>query len=295
MMTIVRALLAAAVWCACAASAIASQLYAVNNNLTSSTLYTVDAFAVPSPVGVTGLTTIVDLASNPANGTLWAVDYNIDFATWDGRLDNLTSNLHTLNPATGIASAPIAFITGPASSRLAIGSLAYDIASGKLYGNTITGVGGATRDQLYEINPYTGAATLIGNIFFSNVIALGADNFGVLYGISEAGKFITIDKTTGAGSLVASLAPGTYHDIAARPEDNTLYILKGAAELAGEFLPSRLLQISPQGVLLTDAAVSTETDITGLAFIAEVPEPSTYVLMLAGLLGLAWVARRRVR
>jgi hypothetical protein len=42
-------------------------------------------------------------------------------------------------------------------------------------------------------------------------------------------------------------------------------------------------------------AYGSAANIAGLAFVGEVPEPSTYVLMLAGLLGLGWVARRRVR
>ena len=39
--------------------------------------------------------------------------------------------------------------------------------------------------------------------------------------------------------------------------------------------------------------VFTDFPDTGVAAVASVPEPGTYALMLAGLAGVGWVARRR--
>ena len=39
--------------------------------------------------------------------------------------------------------------------------------------------------------------------------------------------------------------------------------------------------------------VFTDFSDTGVAAVASIPEPGTYVLMLAGLAGVGWVARRR--
>lgn len=209
---------------------------------------------------------IGDLTSN--GSTVWGVD--------------LTSNsLYTVNTATGAATSPVA-ITGAVGT---ITSIAFDTATNTMYGNTTASFGGG--DFLYSINVATGAATLIGNgLGVSNIFALGFAG-GNLYGVGDnTNQLVSISTTTGAASVIGSTGLGSVFDIAARPEDGEVF----AAD-SGTF--SLYTVNLTTGVMTLVGAYGSTANVAGLAFVGEVPEPSTYALMLGGLLGLGFVARRR--
>jgi hypothetical protein len=101
------------------------------------------------------------------------------------------SGLFTVNTATGAASL-VANIPGFFSS----GDLLYDNATGRFFATSSNGLAG---DSLYSIG-VNGDATVIGNIGFSNVWGLAANN-GVLYGYTSNRLQIIINPATGVGTL----------------------------------------------------------------------------------------------
>lgn len=107
------------------------------------------------------------------------------------------SQLVTVDQATGALTTVGATGFGP------IGGLAFDSATGILYGAT----SGTSSGDLIKLNLETGAGTLIGSTGLGDVAALAFGPGGVLYGglggnSEGAGSLITIDPATGAGTLV---------------------------------------------------------------------------------------------
>jgi hypothetical protein len=101
------------------------------------------------------------------------------------------SGLFTVNTATGAASL-VKNIPGFFSS----GDLLYDNATGRFFATSSNGLAG---DSLYSIS-LNGDATVIGNIGFSNVWGLAANN-GILYGYTSDRQQIIINPTTGVGTF----------------------------------------------------------------------------------------------
>ena len=161
-----------------------------------------------SSVGPTGKDGLGDLTSDPrpASQKLWSV--------------RIASNeLIEIDPTTGTAVAVI-----PMDSPDNMVSLAFDVVSGKLYGNTSVGFG-APFEALYEIDPGTGATTFVGRILFDNVYSLGFDQSGQLFGVSDAtDDLISINTTTGNGTFIADLSVAFAFDIASRPEDDVMFL-----------------------------------------------------------------------
>src|SRR5439155_355403 len=93
--------------------------------------------------------------------------------------------------------------------------------------------GGGT-SSLYTVNTLTGQATLVGSPDFA-VLGLDFEN-GTLYGVTNDSKLISIDTTTGVGTLVANENPPVRLFAAATadpsvPEPSTLVL--GLAGFAG--------------------------------------------------------------
>jgi hypothetical protein len=114
------------------------------------------------------------------------------------------SQLVTVNQVTGALT-----VIGPTGIG-PIGGMAYDPASGIMYGATSGGAGGLG-GNLVTINLATGAASVVGPVGFFNVTALefSPDN-GILYGgvsyaATQSADLITIDPNTGAGTLVGPI------------------------------------------------------------------------------------------
>lgn len=102
--------------------------------------------------------------------------------------------LVTVNQATGAASA-VGLSTGIGNLM----ALTFS-ADGTLY------AGSWATNNLYIINPITGAATVVGNLGFGGIMDLDFDSQGNLYALSDA--LYKVNTATGAGSLVTSLANG---------------------------------------------------------------------------------------
>lgn len=247
----------------------ASTLFA-SNFLSSPTLYTANqATGSLSTVGGTTLN-VGDLASNAT--TLFGVTLT-------------TNDLVTIDPTTGAIISSVA-ITGTRSGQIT--SLAFNALTNTLYGNTTPGFGSTSGDALYSIDLATGVASFIGSIGFGNVFALATDTSGALFGVSaDADEFIRINSSTGAGTLISSIGAGGWFDMAARPEDNVMF-------LSDAFGSSLYTIDTTTGSKSLVGPYGTFSNIAGLAFIpGAVPEPATWGMMLFGFGLVGSVLRRR--
>jgi hypothetical protein len=262
--------LAGALLSAVTLPAYASTLFA-SDYLTSSTkLYTANqSTGALTAIGATARN-VGDLASNAT--TLFGI-------TLGG------NNLVTIDPTTGAILTSVA-VTGTRSGDIT--SLAFNTLTNTLYGNTTTGFGSTSGDGLYAINVATGVASFIGSIGFTNVYALATDTTGALFGISDASReFVRISSATGAGTLISSIGTGGWFDMAARPEDNVMFL--------SDALGRTLHTIdTTTGATSLVGSYGTASNIAGLAFLGgAVPEPSTWGMMLFGFGLVGSVLRRR--
>jgi PEP-CTERM motif len=248
----------------------ASGLFATTYTGDTSDLYTVNqSTGAISLVGSTGVN-FGDLTST--NSQLLGID--------------LTNNaLWTINPSTAAASNEV-LISGTNGD---ITSIAWDPVTHTLYGNTTSGFAGA--DQLYGINPTTGAATLIGAIGSANVYALGFSQTGVLLGESDAtGDLLSISTATGAGTNIGPTGVSSSYDLASRPGDDVVFGLSSATY--GLYTYN-----TGTGAASLVGAYGEDVNLAGLAFLPAggVPEPATWAMMMVGFGGLVVVAQRRAR
>lgn len=266
-------LLAIAASVAAGLSSQASTLYGVEFPASTDLFVLDQTTGSSSSVGPTGKDGLGDLTSDtrPGSQKMWSV--------------RIASNeLIEIDPTTGTAVAVI-----PMDSPDNMVSLAFDVVSGKLYGNTSAGFG-ASFDALYEIDPVTGATTFVGRILFDNVYALGFDQSGQLFGVSDAtDDLISIDTTTGNGTFIADLTASLAFDIASRPEDDVMFLAD-----SGTF--SLYTLDTGTGALTLVGPYGSTENIVGLAFQNPVPEASTQTAGLAlgcALLGEGLRRRRR--
>jgi hypothetical protein len=257
-----------------AQSAPASQLLGVAFDQPTA-LYSINqSTGALAAVGLTGFTNVADLTSDPLTHTLWGVDVN-------------GNQLLEMDPKTGGALKATAL-----DSADPIGSIAFDPLTRVLYGNSVVGFGKTSQDALYRIDPLTGHTTLIGALgSFEQVFALGFDQHGVLFGISDHSReLITIDTATGLGSLIPGAPQLPFEgnfDLASRPEDNAVFVANS--------LNAQLYLLDTSNAALTPVGpYGSVTNIVGLAFLSSVPEPSTYAAFAGGLLAL-FALRRRLR
>ena len=239
-------------------------------------LYTVNQTAGTfSVIGPTGFDNVGDLTSDTRLGE--EKIYGV----------RITSNqLLTLDPVTGAGTALSTF-TAVTGGTVDIISLALNPIDGRLYGNTSIGFGAAV-ETLFEINPITGLTTAIGPIGFNNVFALGFDQGGTLFGVSDVNNdFIRINAGTGAGTLVATLSVGLEldFDLASRPSDNVMFLTEatGSGSLYTiNTATGATTLVGPEGV----------NNAVGLAFLS-IPEPSTWAAGAAALGFLGFASHRR--
>jgi hypothetical protein len=123
---------------------------------------------------------------------------------------------------------------------------------------------------------------MIGRLGFSDVYALGFGQDGTLLGVEDAdseGALISINLTTGAGTLVGDSGLEGIFDIASDPAGSGLYAADG-----NNFSLYKLNVATGAGTLV--GSYEADANIAGLAFLAPasaVPEPGTIVLLTAGL------------
>ncbi len=90
-----------------------------------------------------------------------------------------------------------------------INAIAFDPTNNDLYGTSKITIG-SNKDRIYRINLLNGGATVIGNTGFgktNNDLEFDADGnlYGVIGASTEEGQFISIDKTTGAGTSIGMM------------------------------------------------------------------------------------------
>jgi hypothetical protein len=251
----------------------ASALYSIDIN---SRVYQVSqsngmatTFATAWPPGGTR-----DLASDtrPASYRLWTT--------------NSTGELVSINAATGEGTVVGRFFP---TAGVAMRTVAFDIASGKLYGG-----GDGTSAQLFEINPQTAAATLVGNTG-RNLGGLGADLAGNLFGVVEStGEIYQLDKLTGASTLVTTVPVQSISDLAFRPEDGQLFAISQFGPIATQKSLYTVDLVSGNATRLGALEPGTSfLPMNGLAFGpgTYVPEPGLVGLLALGAMVL--MQRRR--
>ncbi len=119
------------------------------------------------------------------------------------------------------------------------GDLAFAFLNGVMYASTFGAIHGTSSDQLWTVNLATGVETFVGNIGKPNVFGLAVLG-GVLYGLDNAGDLLTINPTTGVGTVVANNAIGwtgatsAPDQVVRTPEPGGLLLLgSGMLALAG--------------------------------------------------------------
>jgi hypothetical protein len=185
-----------------AAVPLASGVPAFAIDFDSASLVSVDATdpSAPAPIGGIG-----DLLL-PAGAFVdedFSKLYAIDWYTW---------NLLTIDTSTAKTS-----VIGTAVLQNGSGvnwnSLAWDATTRTLYAAASVQTRSGFSSFLYTIDPLTAAATLVGPISGIGdagngtlVAAIAIDSQGLMYGIDLiADDFVAIDKTSGAGAVIASL------------------------------------------------------------------------------------------
>ncbi len=224
-------------------------------------------------VGPTGWGGLTDITSDtrPASFQMWAVDAQ-------------SMNLVTIDPTTGAGTGSVV-LNAPNS----IVSIAFDVVSGKLYGNSAVGWG-APHEALYEINPANGNCTYIGRITFDNVYALGFDQNGTLFGIADVtDDLISINLSNGNGSKIADLPQLSGYDLASRPSDDVMF-------LAMDDYPGTLATIDTGTGAITQIGPfhnDIHKHVNGLAFGPAIPAPgAAAVAVLFGAGAIRRQARR---
>lgn len=266
-----RKLTALSVWvlglAALVPAAVASTLYGVDAPGATNDFLTLDqATGADLSIGATGYDFPGDLTSDtrPASYRIWAPDIT-------------TSTLIEVDPTTG-AGTPIGAFDSPST----IVSVAFDIATGKLYGTTAQAYGATNGDALYEIDPATAACTYIGALGIDNVFALAFDNNGTLYGVgNDRHALFEISTLDGTVDLIAPIAQQFVFDIATRPEDGVTFLVDSGT--------STLYTLDLTTGATAPIGAYDATNIVGLVF-SPVPEPAS--LLMAALLAL-FVGRRR--
>ena len=216
----------------------------------------------------------VDLATGATTtvGTMAVAMTDIAFSP-SGELYGTTPNsLWRIDPAT-------ASTTFLSSHSAGLNSLVFDTA-GTLYGAS---------SALYTFNPSTGVGTYIGAMGASSSGDLAFVGGKLYLSATQGGDSLQqLNTTTGAATFVGNIGRSSVFGLAS-PNGVDLYGMTGTS----------VFRIDPT----TGAASANLVSFSGFGqtygttFYEEarppIPEPSTYAMMLLGLVGLSVAARRR--
>jgi hypothetical protein len=220
-----------------------------------------------------------------AGGLMVSLAYDVRNDILYGNTIN-PNNLYKINRSTGAATLIGGF------GLINMKTIVFDNLTGTLYGSQ----GAGPSSSFYRIDTSTGFATLIGpiGVFGDNSVSGLSFNpqSNVLYGITGGpypnSYLITINPSTGAGTLVAAVSPPpighAFRGISFDPDTGILYGMDSGGQANGTG-PSK-------GLYTIDVATGTPTlrglppinTPTGIVFV--VPEPSTIVLLGIGVLCL---------
>lgn len=165
-----------------------------------------------------GYTTIGTANTGPSGFVCGAAFLNGDFSKLYCLVyaDNRLVTVNTLNAAvTDVAACP------PATGENWTG-LAVDPNTGIMYASAY-----GAANNLYTLNPATGARTLVGQITNAGlIIGIAINAAGEMYGLDLADVLVRINKATGAGTVVGSIGFDANYaqDLAFDLENNVLYI-----------------------------------------------------------------------
>lgn len=161
--------------------------------------------------------------------------------------------------------------------------------------NESLGTGNVTlilNDDTFSMDLSVTFSNLTGNVSNSHIhcctSAAGLGNAGV------ATPLPTFPGFPGTGSGVANVKSGTYHQVfnmADASSYNPAFVTANGGTASSAFAALAT------GIASGKAYLNIHTSFVGggeiRAFLAPVPEPETYALMLAGLAGVLTIARRR--
>ncbi|MGP0062506.1 MAG: PEP-CTERM sorting domain-containing protein [Isosphaeraceae bacterium] len=223
---------------------------------------------------------------------------NTVFSEMSGLAFGATGTLYSLAdvPGNGIQLYSINTTTGATT----------DVASTILHSDDITSFGlGATSDgtlyayksvlsgttDIYLVNPSNGGTGLLGPLGATAEGAIQGDSNGHLYqtqGVSGNG-FYQVDPATGSGSLLGNSDAGTAYALAFT--NGTMYAFTSAGNIDsvnltnGQSTLTASYDTSSVGVIYGSASLLT----------AAVPEPSSFILLCGGLMGISYACYRRVK
>ena len=151
-----------------------------------STLQTLDPLTgVATAIGLTGVGPIPGLAYDVGSGVMYGIAGSRE-----------VSDFYTINLSTGVAT-----VVG--TTTMQAGSLQFG-PDGNLYAG---GTGDISPGELHQIDPATGASTLVGHTGFGRVTGLTTRFCDLcdLFGSDKDGNLFVLDLLTGAGTLIGLL------------------------------------------------------------------------------------------
>ncbi len=125
-------------------------------------------------------------------------------------------NVVQLDPSTGSVTTVGSYGNGYGCSGDIVAN-----ANGTIYSTAVTNPPNTSTDMLVTLDPNNNyAATVIGDIGYVGVFGLGYWA-GVLYGFDQSGNVLTIDPSTGAGTVQITNSGIVWHGGATTPEAPT--------------------------------------------------------------------------
>jgi hypothetical protein len=247
--------------------------------------------AATNPRSTGTSSTLTGITYDPGSGILYGL------TALDG---NFPNSLLRINPTTGAT-----VLVGPTHlSRIFEGDIAFNLTNGRLYGIVENPDPSSLVLNLFQINPATGAATVIGAL---NTAAQTRDFSALAF--NAAGTLFTIDTSDSAAlghSVLSTVNPNTAAlltsvtmninlgqtaGLAFDPATGVAYLADGAFDGT---LKLYTLDTTT-GVATAVGNLGNSGGLAGLAFITPVPEPATFEMILVSLVfaGLGHWRRRK--
>jgi hypothetical protein len=183
------------------------------------------------------------------------------------------------------------FVGNTGSRDGADAGLAYDRTTSKLYNLNA----GPSDSTLYEINPLTGAATLVGIGAFS-ADGFAIDGNGNAFAINAGGqnRLYSVNLITGSMAIVGSLGTGPTNKESGLSfdVDDVLWGISDAGEIFTIDTLTGLLSLHAQATI-GGVPFSGFESLAILIAETPIPEPSTIAIFVFGLAGLGVMRRRR--